>query len=130
MNKINEMDDTIQYIFNFWLDAEIVLHKNLNDMTKARIKKALNNYSVLEFKEAILNYAEILHSDNYYWSHVWPLSEFASRGISRFLTESCPFSNFSTEKNKINRGKTSFTNDFREDFKKWKSERDKIPEIK
>jgi hypothetical protein len=123
MNKINELKDTMQYIFNFWFDAGIVLHKGLNDRTKSKIKSALKNYSVQEIKEAILNYAEILHSDNYYWSYVWTLSEFMSRGIPKFLTEACPFSNFSTEKHKINRGKTEahkgFSN-FKNDFKKWK----------
>ncbi len=100
-----ELEDTMRYIYNFWLDAGIVLHKNLNDMTRARIKKAIKNYSVEQIKEAILNYAEILHSDNYYWTHVWPLSEFMSRGIVKFLTEACPCSNFATEKHKLARGK-------------------------
>ena len=41
-----ELEDTMQYIYNFWLDAGIVLHKTLNDRTKSRIKSALKNYSV------------------------------------------------------------------------------------
>ncbi len=124
MREKLELEDTMRYIYNFWLDAGIVLHKNLNDMTRARIKKAIKNYSVEQIKDAIINYAEILHSDNYYWTYVWTLSEFASRGIDKFLSESLPYSNFATEKHKLARGKIGGASDFKSAFIKRKRDED------
>ncbi len=120
MQEKLELKDTIQYIFNYWLDNKIVLHKTLNDKTKSRIKSALKDYTVKEIKEAIQNYAIILHSNDYYWTHIWPLSEFVSRGIEKFLDECCPFSNFATEKHKLTRGRIEGVSDFKSAFIKKK----------
>ncbi|WP_092484725.1 hypothetical protein [Desulfoscipio geothermicus] len=53
-----------------------------------------------EILEAIDNYAEVVHGDDYYWTHKWRLDEFLLRGLDKFKSESDPRTNFLKDKSK------------------------------
>lgn len=92
----------IYSILEYWNSKGIVIHRKLTDAMKGNINSKLNDYSPEEIREAIDNYAEIIESDEYYWTHKWPLGTWLTRqsGFVTFLTENKPFDNF--RKNKGN----------------------------
>lgn len=83
----------IRIIFDYWNEQKIIIHRDMKKL-KSNINAALKNYSLDEIKGAISNYKIILESDDYFWTHRWPLKHFLQRGLERFLTINDPFSNF------------------------------------
>lgn len=51
-------------------------HNRLTHDMKIAIKENLKNYSLEEICIAIDNYAKVLLRDEFYWTHIWPLSTF------------------------------------------------------
>src|SRR5699024_2677236 len=66
----------IYTLFSFWNDQGIIKHRKMNQAMKSHINARLKEYSVEELKKAIKNYADVLSSDNYYWTHKWTLQDF------------------------------------------------------
>ena len=67
------------------------------------IKSALKDgHTGEDIKQAIRNYATVVHGDIYFWDHVWPLEFFLTRGLSRFVDAAKPLQNFLTKKDKSN----------------------------
>lgn len=86
-------------LFDFWNSLKIVIHQKLTEKMKKAINARLKDgKSPEQIKEAMSNYAKILHSDKYYWSHKWTLNEFLSREegakMELFLTKNDPFSTY------------------------------------
>jgi hypothetical protein len=52
------------------------------------------------------NYVEVLHGEQYYWSHKWTLKEFLTRGLDKFLTVNKPLDNHQskTQSNRLQSG--------------------------
>lgn len=121
--KNPDLTKAIEEVFCHWISCNIVIHRKLTSGMEKKIKAALKDYTVEEIKESITNYGKILLSEDYYWTYTWPLLDFVSRGIPKFLTESKPFDNFATEEYKRNKSKKDFS-DFRDEFKKWKGDSD------
>ena len=44
--------------------------------------------------QAINNYAVVLKSEDYFWTHEWTLEDFLSRGLGKFVEEAHPLTNF------------------------------------
>jgi hypothetical protein len=63
------------------------------DKTQGAINGALKVYSVDEVVAAIENYAKVLASDEYVWSHRWTLLHFLQRGLDRFVPDADPLGN-------------------------------------
>jgi predicted phage replisome organizer len=80
-------------IFEFWNSKNIIHHKKLSDKARRKIKTLSESYSLDEFKKAIANYEQILHDPKYYWTYVWTLDDFLTRGFEKFLTDAC-FNNY------------------------------------
>lgn len=72
-------------IFEFWNSKNIIKHKKLVPQMETAIKSALKHYSENEIRQAIENYANILHHPDTRWTYVWTLSDFLKRGIEKFL---------------------------------------------
>jgi hypothetical protein len=81
--KDSIVKDSILSVFEFWNEQKIIVHKNCNG-SELIIKKLLKTYTADEIKQAIKNYTEILHSDNYYWTYIWTLEDFLKRGFDKF----------------------------------------------
>lgn len=82
-------------IFEFWNEQEICVHR-VPAKFKSCIIARLKNYSVDEICQAIQNYADILNSQDHFFSHRWTISDFLTRknGIDRFMDRAAAFENF------------------------------------
>lgn len=98
-NTFNNTDEYIYTLFNYWNEQNIIKHRKMNQAMKSHMNARLQEYSFEELKKAISNYAEILKSDRYYWSHKWTLQDFMKpNNVSRFVDEAEPFENFKKDK--------------------------------
>ena len=85
--------EQVKEIFDWWNSKGIVLHRSI-DRHEKHINASLKLYSMIEIKEAIDNYSDILGSYDHYWTYRWSLKDFLIRGLDRFITENDPFRNF------------------------------------
>lgn len=92
-NKNDKNDKN--YIYEFWNDKGIVVHRKLTKKMETKIASTLKDYSLEEIKQAIANYAEVVLSDKYYFSHKWSLDEFLQRGFSKFENRDVAIGNYS-----------------------------------
>jgi len=104
--------ETIYIVFKHWNMKKIMAHKKLTDTISGHINARLEEgYSVEEIIEAIDNYETILKDNvKYFWSYKWGISDFLTRGLDKFKTESDPFKNFANKTNradKATRGSTA-----------------------
>jgi|SRR5690625_58900 len=98
-NTFNNTDEYIYTLFNYWNEQNIIKHRKMNQAMKSHINARLKEYSFEELKKAISNYAEILKSDEYYWTHKWSLQDFMKpNNVTRFVDEADPFNNFKKDK--------------------------------
>lgn len=91
--------ESIYIVFRHWNAKKIITHKTLTDKISGHINARLEEkYTVAEIIEAIDNY-EIILRDNvqYFWSYKWGISDFLTRGLDKFKTESDPFSNYANK---------------------------------
>ena len=86
----------INSIYTHWNSKEIINHRTLTKKMEGHINARLENYSPEEIREAIDNYATVLHGEEYFWSYKWGLSEFLTRenGLDKFTTTSDPLNNY------------------------------------
>ena len=85
-------------LFELWNTLGIVRHKQLTDKMGSTLKAALKIYSVEELGQAMRNYAEVLFSEEHYWSHRWTLDEFLRRGLEKFMDRDVALANYRIEK--------------------------------
>jgi len=85
-------------IFDFWNSKNIIVHRKLDDKMRHKISGALSSRTQKEIINAISNYATVLKSNAYYWTHEWTLVDFFSRGIDKFVDEAHPLTNFLEKK--------------------------------
>ena len=89
----------IYTLFSFWNDQGIIKHRKMNQAMESHINARLKEYSVEELRKAIENYATVLNSDNFYWTHKWTLQDFMKPdNVVRFIDESDPLNNFVSKK--------------------------------
>lgn len=96
-NSINNIYTQLKPIIDKWNSIEtIVTHTDL--VLQANLKKKhldkVNLYGIEETKRAVENYAEIIKSDDYFFTYKWPLWDFLIRGLPKFVDEMKPFENF------------------------------------
>ncbi|WLR44419.1 phage replisome organizer N-terminal domain-containing protein (plasmid) [Bacillus carboniphilus] len=89
----------IYTIFKHWSEKDIINHRSITKQMESHIRARLKEYSLDELKKAINNFAEILHSDNYYWTHKWTLADFMKpNNLVKFIDESTPHDTYKTNK--------------------------------
>lgn len=71
-------------IFNHWNAMHVKVHQKLTDAMKRKINTVMKDYPEQQVIDAISVYAEILHSDEYWWDYKWGLEEFLQRGLKKF----------------------------------------------
>lgn len=81
-------------IYEFWNEKGIIVHRKLTKKMDTKIRSTLKDYSLEEIKQSISNYAEIVLSDKYYFSHKWTLDEFLQRGIAKFANREVAVANY------------------------------------
>ncbi len=96
----------IHDLFDHYCSKNIVNHQKLSEPMKRAINARLKDYSFDELKKAIDNYAIVFSSDEYWFTHKYPLADFMrDKDIRKFVEEADPLSNFKKDKN---------NNDFRQ----------------
>jgi phage replication O-like protein O len=93
--------ESIYIVFRHWNLKKIITHKKLTDTILGHINARLEEgYLVEEIIEAIDNYETILKDNvKYFWSYKWGISDFLTRGLDKFKTESDPFKNYANKTN-------------------------------
>lgn len=86
--------ETINSVFKYWNEKQIITHRKLTDKIIRKISGSLNDYSEEEIKTAIDNYTHILFSEDFYWTHKWTLAEFLQRGLEKFLEYETAVANY------------------------------------
>lgn len=98
-NAKNEKKEQIRDLFDHYLSKDIIQHKKLTGPMERAINARLKDYSVEELKAAIDNYAVVYFSDNYWFTHKYPLADFMrDKDVRRFLDEADPLNNFRRNK--------------------------------
>ena len=91
----------IKEIYEHYLSKNIIRHQKLTSPMKTAIRARLKDYTVDQIKKAIDNYATVLKSDNHWFTHQYPLTDFMRpKDIQRFLDEADPLNNFLIDKHK------------------------------
>lgn len=92
--------DQISDIYTHWNAQGIVKHQKITDAIQRKIRTKLKEHSEGEIREAITNYANIVHSRDHYFSHKWILADFLQRGLEKFLDWEICYTNYLSNKPK------------------------------
>ena len=74
-----------EQLFQLWNSVNIIQHRELTDHRTMVIMAALQHHTIEELCEAVVNYAKVLHGDEFFWDYRWTLEEFLTRGLDKFL---------------------------------------------
>jgi len=89
-----ETKEIYKEIFDYWISLDIVAHKNLTSRQETKIRSALKDYSKEDIKKSMINYRDVLKSDKHYWTKIWTMENFLSRGLGDFMDEAMPLESF------------------------------------
>ena len=94
-NNTSNKDIHVREIFDHYLSKKIVQHRKLTNAMRTAINARLRDYSLDDLKKAIDNYDQVIKSDDYWFTHKYPLIDLMrEKDITRFLDESDPLNNF------------------------------------
>lgn len=84
-----KVSPSIQSVFDFWNEQNIIVHRELTTPLITAIKKAIAEYSESSVKEFIKRYKTVLDDRSYFFSYKWSLLDFLTRksGIATFTDE-------------------------------------------
>ncbi len=83
-----------QRLFDLWNSLQIIQHRELTDHRTMVIMAALQHYTIEELCEAVVNYAKVLHGEEFFWDYRWTLEEFLNRGLEKFLDSEVAEANY------------------------------------
>lgn len=94
INNTRLIKDNVENLLSLWNSFDnLANHKEatFKRNLKPTLIKKLNSYLPGEIEQAIKNYAGILKSEKHRWTYQWPLWEFLSKGLDKFLDECKPW---------------------------------------
>lgn len=104
--KENIKEKQIEEIFNHYISKNIINHKKLTSDMKNEISKALKNFDYEVIIQAIDNYAEVFHSNKYWFKQKYTLENIMrKKDIKQFCDEADPLYNFAHDKYKNDKPK-------------------------
>lgn len=91
-----KVSPSIQSVFDFWNEQNIIVHRELTAPLITAIKKAVAEYSESSVKEFIKRYKTVLDDRSYFFSYKWSLLDFLTRkaGISAFTDEGSKWADY------------------------------------
>lgn len=91
-----KVSPSIQSVFNFWNEQNIIVHRELTAPLITAIKKAVAEYSESSVKEFIKRYKTVLDDRSYFFSYKWSLLDFLTRksGIAAFTDEGSKWADY------------------------------------
>lgn len=86
----------IKPLLDKWLECNLRKHdiKTVKYHWKKKADEIIELYSLPIILKSIENYAKILHSDEYYYSHSFDLCDFIVRASKEFIDTADPFTNY------------------------------------
>lgn len=97
----NDKEEILSFLFDHYISKNIVQHKKLTDSMKRQMRGRLKDYSEQDLEKAIDNYATVLQSDDYWFTHKYTLADLMrDKDIRKFVDEADPLTNFLKEKSK------------------------------
>lgn len=95
---INKEKDIVRDLFDHYLSQDIIQHKKLTNSMRSAVKARLKDYTFDELKQAITNYATVLNSDNYWFTHKYTFADLMrDKDIRKFVDEADPINNFAKD---------------------------------
>lgn len=100
INKEKIYKKEITEIYEFWKSKDLFKHQNLTPVISNSIEKAIKRHSVALVKEAISNYAIVMHGQDYYIDHRFHIKVFLGERkksnitMENFFTKNKPFDSF------------------------------------
>lgn len=91
-----KVSPSIQSVFDFWNEQNIIVHRELTSPLIMAIKKAVAEYSESSVKEFIKRYKTVLDDRSYFFSYKWSLLDFLTRkaGIAAFTDEGSKWADY------------------------------------
>ena len=91
-----KVSPSIQSVFDFWNEQNIIVHRELTTPLITAIKKAVAEYSESSVKEFIKRYKTVLDDRSYFFSYKWSLLDFLTRksGIAAFTDEGSKWADY------------------------------------
>lgn len=91
-----KVSPSIQSVFDFWNEQNIIVHRELTAPLITAIKKAIAEYSESSVKEFIKHYKTVLDDRSYFFSYKWSLLDFLTRksGIAAFTDEGSKWADY------------------------------------
>lgn len=87
--------EVLSYVFETWNQQGVVKHARMSGQMEKSIARTVDDYGVDDTVAAIQLYGQVLHSDDHYWTHKFPLVVFLQdKNIGRFLPDTDPLTNF------------------------------------
>ena len=90
-------------IYTHWNSKnKTIKHKALTDKTKRAISSSIKDYSISDIKKSIDNYDSVLADpEKFYFTHLWTLKDFLTRGAEKFMDSASPLTNFLKDKSRV-----------------------------
>jgi hypothetical protein len=112
-NTINNLNN----IYSVWNESKIIVHQKITREMEKAYKKVSKDYSEEEIITAIKNYSEILNESDWF-NYKWTLSEFLTRGLSKFTDWAVCSSNYLSKNQNMKGAKNgSNSRDFEQELK-------------
>lgn len=103
-----ERDIKIKYVrdlFDHYVSKNIIRHQKLTEAMKRSISARLKDFSFEQLKQVIDNYASVYHSNDYWFTYKYSLSDLMrEKDVMKFLDDSEPMKNFAKRKDENNAG--------------------------
>ncbi len=90
--KEDRKGKTRAQLFELWNSLNITQHSHLTDKRSVAITAALEHHTIEELCQAVINYAKVLHGEEYFWDYRWTLEAFLNEGLDRFIDAETAFS--------------------------------------
>ena len=84
---------SINTIFDFWNEQEIIKHRDL-EKYRPNINSALKKYTEEEIITAMKNYVAVYRDEASWWTHKWNIRDFLQRGLDRFCADNFCLSDY------------------------------------
>jgi hypothetical protein len=110
----NNTFNNLNNIYSVWNECKIIVHKKLTKDMERAYKKTSKDYTDEEIITAIRNYSLILNQSNWF-NYKWTLSEFLTRGLSKFIDWEVCSDNYLKNKKGVSNGNNS--RDFEQELK-------------
>lgn len=105
----------VQEIYEHYLSKDIIKHQKITSAMRAAINARLKDYTYDQLIQVIDNYAIVIGSDEYWFTHKYGLADLMrDKDVRRFIDDADPLNNFrknNYQNGGLKNGKTNYVDD-------------------